>query len=178
MITFLPEDSFCKCASALDDKRLLKQIVEAFQLLNALSKIDSQGRQIGTKLVMGGHHPACLMWIGYENALRYYIACMMCEFKKRGGNYQAQKIPAYSLPIEYPQWNNETMWSSHRSMLYAKNPDFYEQYKKDCGQQYYWPWTWNPARNQRVQITPEQFHKIARLPKSEFHKAMAVIKKS
>jgi hypothetical protein len=62
MQTFLPYKDFKKSAKVLDNKRLGKQRVEAFQILNILL-----GR---TKTKGWRNHPAVLMWKGHSNALK------------------------------------------------------------------------------------------------------------
>lgn len=77
MQTFLPFASFIHSVECLDDKRLNKQIVEAYQIL--------MGR------VPNANHPACLMWRGYEHYLREYaticciLACRAGRQKGKGG---------------------------------------------------------------------------------------------
>ena len=68
MQTFLPYASFEASARVLDPKRLGKQRVEVIQIVRALT-------------VPGyawSHHPAVLMWKGYEEALGRY-GLTMCE---------------------------------------------------------------------------------------------------
>lgn len=50
MQTFLPVPDFLETAKILDNKRLNKQIVEAYQIFSG---------RVPTK-----NHPACLMWEG------------------------------------------------------------------------------------------------------------------
>jgi hypothetical protein len=60
--TFLPFPQFTKSAQALDYKRLGKQRVEAWQILQAL-----RGETKGWT-----NHPATKMWRGHEKALCEY----------------------------------------------------------------------------------------------------------
>ena len=62
MQTFLPYSCFKQTANCLDYRRLGKQRVEAFQILNILEDITPNSRW--------KTHPAVLMWKGYENALK------------------------------------------------------------------------------------------------------------
>lgn len=66
MQTFLPSWSFIHTASILDNRRLNKQIVEAYQIWSG---------RVPTK-----NHPACLMWSGYEDALLFYIETLLNEY--------------------------------------------------------------------------------------------------
>ena len=69
MQTFLPYSHYPSCARILDDRRLNKQIVEAWQILS--------GR------VPNKNHPAVLMWQPYLSDLRVYLALMCIEYRKR-----------------------------------------------------------------------------------------------
>jgi len=66
MQTFLPIASFNDSATSLDYRRLGKQRVEAYQILNTLRK-PNRWR----------NHPAVKMWKGYEVALIAY-GCLVC----------------------------------------------------------------------------------------------------
>ena len=76
MQTFLPSPNPVTTARWLDSKRLNKQILECYQILNVLSG----------KSPTGGwrNHPAVLMWKGYERGLWNYIQAMIQEAKNRG----------------------------------------------------------------------------------------------
>ena len=62
MQTFLPYPGFTATAQVLDARRLGKQRVEALQVLRGLT-VPGYGWR---------HHPAVLMWTGYEEALVRY----------------------------------------------------------------------------------------------------------
>lgn len=133
MQTFLPYPSFPKSAACLDNKRLGKQRVEAMQILNVLA-----GKSSGWK-----HHPAVLMWRGYEKALRQYLRAVIIEWKRRGFK-NSMRIPrAVSLqPHEIPPWiGSRRFHSSHRSNLLRKDPEHYGKmgWKVDLNQPRYWP---------------------------------------
>lgn len=121
MQTFLPSKNFKECAKILDYKRLGKQRVEAKQILNILL-----GRTTSTAWV---NHPAVKMWKGYENTLKYYYNCILEEWIKRGYNNTMCFEEVYN-PIIYPAWfNNDEVFSSHRSNLLRKNKEYYSQFK-------------------------------------------------
>ena len=72
MQTFLPYADFSKTAKCLDYKRLGKQRVEAKQILNILlDRTETKGWR---------NHPAVLMWVGYENALKIYYNMILDEW--------------------------------------------------------------------------------------------------
>jgi hypothetical protein len=74
MQTFLPYPSFSESAKVLDNKRLGKQRVEAYQILRVLCG-ESTGWQ---------HHPAVKMWKGFEWALWSYGQDICIEWIRRG----------------------------------------------------------------------------------------------
>ena len=76
MQTFLPSSNFTTAAHMLDSKRLNKQILEAYQILNVLSGQSPTG---GWR-----NHPAVKMWRGHEMVLLEYIYAMISEAKYRG----------------------------------------------------------------------------------------------
>jgi len=117
MQTFLPFSSFEKSAACLDNRRLGKQRVEAMQILNVLA-----GRRSGWK-----HHPAVLMWQGYEKALRQYLRAVILEWKRRGFQ-NSIPIPRKVLlsPHEMPPWmGSRRFHASHRSNLLRKDAEHY-----------------------------------------------------
>ena len=132
MQTFLPYPDFVKCAQVLDNKRLNKQHLECFQIINVL-----EGRSHAWK-----NHPAVRMWKGYETALKYYANCMKEQCLVRG--FKSEKIPYYQITekVIYPYWFNENLiYISHQSNLMRKDSVFYSKYGFiDYGiSGYFWP---------------------------------------
>jgi hypothetical protein len=76
MQTFLPYANFNKTAKTLDNKRLNKQILEGYQILNVLSNDDPKA---GWR-----NHPAVKMWRGHEFGLLEYVFVMVSEANSRG----------------------------------------------------------------------------------------------
>ena len=76
MQTFLPSSNFFEVANMLDSKRLNKQILEGYQILNVLSGQSPTGAW--------RNHPAVKMWAGHELSLLTYIKVMIGEAKRRG----------------------------------------------------------------------------------------------
>lgn len=148
MQTFVPHPSFRESARALDTRRLGKQRVEALQILRALTR-----EQYGWK-----HHPATLMWKGYEEALASYARAIIDEWCARGhadtcqatitADLEAAGITdvrseeelqaAGDLP---PWWGDDDVHRSHRSALLRKDPDFYRDRFPDEPDdlEYVWP---------------------------------------
>jgi hypothetical protein len=133
MQTFLPYADFERSARVLDLKRLGKQRVECIQVLRGTTRSDYGWR----------HHPAVLMWRGYEEALgRYAYTC--CEVWTERGfadtcaatigadlrddadvtvvRSQAELGAAGALP---PWLGDPAFHRSHQSSLLRKDPEHY-----------------------------------------------------
>ena len=105
MQPFLPYRSMGQSVRCLDYRRLGKQRVEAFQILNALS-----GKTKGWT-----NHPATKMWRGYEAALSFYKDLCIEEWVRRGYNNTMQKEASYGAVVLPPWMGNEDFHASHRS---------------------------------------------------------------
>ena len=148
MQTFLPYADFEQSARSLDPKRLGKQRVECIQVLRGLV-VEGYGWR---------HHPAVLMWKGFEEALgRYSFTC--CEVWVEAGfadtcaatigselrsigittvRSQAELATAGALP---PWLGDEPFHLSHRAALVRKDPAFYGPQFPDATEDlpYVWP---------------------------------------
>jgi hypothetical protein len=133
--TFLPYSSFQKSAACLDNRRLGKQRVEAIQILNVLAG----------KTKAWQHHPAVLMWSGYEKALRQYLRAVILEWKRRGFRNRIRLPREVALsPLEIPWWiGNRRFHLSHRSNLLRKDVEHYGRmnWKVRPDLPRYWPVT-------------------------------------
>lgn len=69
MQTFLPYPDFAESARVLDDGRLGKQRVEAYQIVRTLDEVTRGWR----------HHPVVKMWRGHADALIDYGLAMCIE---------------------------------------------------------------------------------------------------
>lgn len=120
MQTFLPYASFSESARVLDDRRLGKQRVEAFQI----HKTISTGRKAWS------NHPAVLMWVDYLPALSHYHNIMILEWIHRGFKNTMELFPyEEDKIIVYPKWlGNEEFHASHRSNLLRKDLIHYSQF--------------------------------------------------
>ena len=133
MQTFLPSKSIRKSLEILDNKRLGKQRVEAFQILNILLK--------RTKTKGWKNHPAVKMWKGHSNALKSYFNVSLEEWIKRGfrNNMEFEKIRG---KIVFPSWfGKDKFHASHRSNLLRKNKEHYSKFgwKENSELPYVWP---------------------------------------
>jgi hypothetical protein len=125
MNTFLPYPNFTKSAKCLDNKRLGKQRVEAWQIYLALAQ-----KNYGWK-----NHPIVKMWKGYESALLYYGLVISNEWYLRG--YKDNMTHRFLLELckhgnlltNKPKWlGNENFHSAMRSNLLRKDTKHYSQF--------------------------------------------------
>jgi len=113
----LPAPDFKECARILDYRRLGKQRVEAYQILNTL-----RGESLGWR-----NHPAVKMWAGYEPALKQYGREMCLEWRARG--YKDNMLERFVLdaPVVLPTWLGDSrLHISHQSNLIRKDPEYYK----------------------------------------------------
>jgi hypothetical protein len=139
MQTFLPSGSLIFAAQALDNKRLNKQILEGYQILNVLA-----GNSMGWR-----NHPAVLMWAGHEGYLLSYVKEMINEAKHRG--IKTENNEANINRIASNKWNTEKpLWmqdkeklgrvvGTHRANLYRKDPIYYAEYASAVNSKYNQP---------------------------------------
>ena len=120
MQTFLPHKSFNESFKVLDYRRLGKQRVEAYQVLNVLlGRTETKGWV---------NHPITKMWKGYENALKQYLNECIEHWVARGYNNNMKK-EIIEGKIEYPHWlGDDSFHSAHRSNLLRKDKEFYSKY--------------------------------------------------
>lgn len=133
MQTFLPFPDFKKSVEVLDYKRLGKQRVETFQVLNVLlGRTETRGWR---------NHPVTRMWTGYENALKRYQNITITEWINRGYNNNMSFETIDEHDTIMPHWfGNEKFHQSHRSNLLRKNYEYYIQFfEEDPTLEYYWP---------------------------------------
>lgn len=136
MQTFMPLPDFAATAAILDNKRLMAQRKEAYQMLLALS-----GRRTGWRM-----HPATRMWRGHEYALSDYGLVMCEEARRRGFEdtvYGKIRGMLYAFrKTGVPYWfGDEAFHSAHRAALLAKHPEHYGQFGwvEEPAINYVWP---------------------------------------
>jgi hypothetical protein len=125
MQTFLPYADITKSLQVLDNKRLGKQRVETFQILNAILK---RPKLDGTPYKGWLNHPCSVMWKDYTPYLKSYFNQSLIEWVNRGfeNNMSFERIDE---EIVIPKWFGfEDFHSSHRANLLKKDPEFYSQY--------------------------------------------------
>jgi len=131
--TFLPYNDFQKSLEVLDYKRLGKQRVETFQVLNILlGRTPTKGWR---------NHPVTVMWTGYESALQLYQNLTIREWKKRGykNNMAYEQIQPGTLVMP-PWFGDDRLHKSHRSNLLRKDYEYYSNYFDEPSDiEYFWP---------------------------------------
>jgi hypothetical protein len=120
MQTFVPYGAdFAANARVLDQQRLGKQRVEAWQIVLSLT----------TPTYGWKNHPAVKMWDGHVEALAQYGIAMCREWIKRGFNdtmLERFYPMAPTMDSSWPAWlSREDIMLSHRSNLVRKRPDIY-----------------------------------------------------
>lgn len=133
MQTFLPSKNFDTSAQMLDSKRLNKQILEGYQILNVLSNDDPRA---GWR-----NHPAVKMWKNHEHILYIYVLSMVAEANKRGiktdKNVENLNILRERAGKEWgsdlPEWYRDEkimrkVTTTHRANLFVKDSMLYAQF--------------------------------------------------
>ena len=146
MQTFLTSTStnhaFAVTAKQLDNKRLNKQALEAWQIMMTNLKLDPQGNHREPRGWV--NHPAAKMWRGCEVVLGQYIEWMCAEWVDRGfkttiGQKAADTLRTaidrgvVSPGIVLPAWLVDAerfavVASTHRVALLSKNYEWYSQF--------------------------------------------------
>lgn len=136
MQTFLPYADFSQSAKCLDYRRLGKQRIEAYQILNSL--LTGSGWK---------HHPAVKMWESYEAALSLYMDVMIREWIARGYN-NTMRITETPENVTLPSWIGGEIHASHRSNLLRKDPTYYGKFgwTEPSDLPYHWPTSDTPHR--------------------------------
>jgi Pyrimidine dimer DNA glycosylase len=135
MQTFMPEKTFDRVAQVLDNKRLVKQLLEGRQIMSALSG-ESKGWI---------NHPATKMWQGAELTLFAYLMCIAREMNSRGYKTETNFKEIERMYFQYfdsaeksmirPTWMADQLQfhkvvTTHRRALYLKDPVHYAQYEQ------------------------------------------------
>lgn len=148
MQTFLPEPTYEGSVAVLDNKRLNKQLLEGYQILDAIAKTPLGGTQkVDGKSVFAANHPATNMWRGSEGALWSYLNDVAVALNDRGIRTLKNYENIMRVMGENPQWPdfeitpawmrdeaafNKVMFS-HKANLYFKDQEHYAQYAGHAG---------------------------------------------
>lgn len=133
MQTFLPYPDLKESVRVLDYRRLGKQRVETFQVLNILlDRTPTKGWR---------NHPVTVMWTGYEPALQLYQNYTIQEWISRGYK-NTMLFEDFNLEeVVMPPWFGlDKFHRSHRSNLLRKDYEYYSEYfDEPSNLEYYWP---------------------------------------
>lgn len=154
--TFLPYSNFDKIAKVLDNKRLGKQRVEAYQIINILTNAtDKQGWR---------NHVIVHMWRGHTNALKLYYNTIVKEWIRRGF---VNNMKLYPLPknIEMPWFvKNINVNLSHQASLIRKDTFYQDKFKVPTiflKYKYIWPSKLNKDQIEYLKNHPKTLINIA-----------------
>lgn len=145
MQTFVPEGRDIKLGfQHLDYRRLGKQRVEAWQILNSIRGIDNNGNPLKSRAWIS--HPATKMWRDYPRALAQYGIDCCEEWLYRG--YRDSLLERFETVYDLLKFEDPSMplflddiMESHRSNLIRKYPEYYTQLWPDTPNDlpYIWP---------------------------------------
>lgn len=142
--TFLPYGDYKKIAKVLDNKRLGKQRVEAYQIINILDNKNPNSK--GWR-----HHPIVLQWKGYSTALKLYFNTMVDEWIKRGYTNTMVKYEIKDpAKVQIPWFVTcKVLNLSHQASLLRKEPAYYKKYFKSVPCEYLLrSYVWIPQLNE------------------------------
>lgn len=194
VVTFLPYANFKKSIECLDDSRCGKQRVEAYQLINAILKrrvvlmskatMSKETKQSESPTnpeikIAWINHPACQMWIGYENALILYYNTCLDVWESRGKSNSMKRMDYIDnckdeSEVKMPWWFGwYEFHESHKASLHRKHPYFYSKlftvpyYFSQRG--YVWPSHFELSIRKKLEIHPRQcFDRIQLLNRSHY----------
>jgi hypothetical protein len=116
VVTFCMDSDPKICAKLLDNRRLNKAKLEAFQIINVLEK----------KRKGYSNHPIILMWADNINGLKYFYNCHIDEWVSRGKNNNMVKFDLSNEDYSLPWWfSNRQIHLSHMASLMRKDEKFY-----------------------------------------------------
>jgi len=159
----LPEEIFADTAMTLDDKRLNKQALEAWQILMTNLQLTPDGTRRISKGWM--NHPATLMWTGCDLALLKYINAMVEEWLRRGHQstiaVKARDTYAHALAknlvaeeVVYPDWIMDStklqqVVLAHRKALSVKHWEHYREHGWHKTNPKTYEYVWYPSGHER-----------------------------
>lgn len=137
MQTFFPYPDLSLSALSLDKRRAFKQVIEARQILDALTNPLSKSYRFR-------NHPAVKMYSGYTEFLKqYYNVFLDVCLNVHKINTKYEYLPTDNIIIPW-WWNNDNFHNSHKARLLEKDYAFYSQsigieYLNFNNSKYWWP---------------------------------------
>jgi len=121
MQVFIPFTEHKESVGSLDNSRLIKQALEATQILDVILGVPTLDGKPRTGWV---NHPAVIMWKKYPQFLISYLEANILELKRRGikTTYAEKKLASYIkdeivIPV---WWGDDKVHKSHRYRLLQK----------------------------------------------------------
>jgi len=148
VITFLPYPDIKRSIQSIDNRRLVKQMVEAYQIIRAL-----RGETDGWR-----RHPATLMWEGYEEMLKVYYNECISQHVGRGGATKMAPMDVDTDKVRKPWWLGwKHLHFSHQASLIRKHPLYYKHIFTDLpsfymDKGYVWPAKYNIMQMDRNDV--------------------------
>lgn len=170
VVTFLPYPDFKKSIESLDNTRCAKQRLEAYQMINAIMK----KRENPMDKVAWSNHPACLMWVGYENALIQYFNICLDVWESRGKSNSMKRMDYIdNKEVKMPWWVGwHEFHESHKASLLRKHPYFYSklftvhEYFQNRG--YVWPSHHSEIIREKLEMYPRQGFEITTINRTHY----------
>ena len=101
-------------ARALDKRRLNRQIVECYQILDAISGAKGWAK-----------HPAVLQYKNHQQWLKNYVFCLEAY---RKGKLNAAEANSWNATLTRPSWHTQEYYDQMKRRLYTKDPEHYKQW--------------------------------------------------
>ena len=179
MQVFMPYADYQKSLESLDTKRLVKQGLEASQLLDIMFNIPTKSGKLRKGWM---NHPALIAWAATPGALVEYLIYNSLEMKNRDckTDYIDTKLSEYkkyTTSLSSPVWlGDEEIHSSHRARLLQKGFEEKENGRKKADEtiQWYSQFKWEEMKDpdlfRRDYIWPEN------ITQSSYDKKISVSK--
>lgn len=146
MQVFVPYTDFALCAKCLDSPRLLKQLVEVYQILLVINNVPKEDGSLRKGWV---NHPAVVQWRPWPGALARYADAVAdeCDLRHIETTKLRTGLAQFHREGELPSWwGDEDIHSSHRARLLQKDFDYYRAFgwheAEDpnlAARDYWWP---------------------------------------
>jgi hypothetical protein len=167
MQTFLPSLDFNRSLESLDNKRLGKQRVEAYQIISAIT---GRPKKNGQPYKGWTSHPCSVMWRDYVNALKLYYNDSIDVWKSRGFK-NTMEYEVIEGEFILPHWlGDKDFHASHRSNLLRKDFDYYSKHGWDENPED--PYIWMDDKGlwyKQMVGTKERIYYNESLPAGNYH---------
>ena len=138
MQTFLPYSSFVLSARCLDYRRLGKQRVETWQILQCIEGVSTLSWRNHPAVRMWRNHPLSLAWYGYTVCGEWINRGYVDNMQPRFISYIRKEVKR----VDSPDWLfDNRLYVSHREALLMKDYTWYSKFNwtETPKLAYYWP---------------------------------------